>query len=73
MAISQATEALPEYRRVWCQGELLHERSIFVGPRPRTVMGSAKSPGQHLVLRVAAAFGRADSTLSSACNLSASA
>ena len=44
MAISQATEALPEYRRVWCQGELLHERSIFVGPRPRTVMSSAK-PG----------------------------
>ncbi|CAL5222265.1 g4603 [Coccomyxa viridis] len=48
VAISQATEALPEYRRVWCQGELLHERSIFVGPRPRTVMGSAK-PGYVLV------------------------
>ena len=44
MAISQASGALPEYRRVWCQGELLHERSIFVGPRPRTIMGSAK-PG----------------------------
>ena len=28
----------------WCQGELQHERSIFVGPRPRTIMGSAK-PG----------------------------
>ena len=44
MAVSQASEALPEYRRVWCQGELQHERSIFVGPRPRTIMGSAK-PG----------------------------
>ena len=44
VAVSQASEALPEYRRVWCQGELQHERSIFVGPRPRTIMGSAK-PG----------------------------
>ena len=44
VAISQASGALPEYRRVWCQGKLLHEHSIFVGPRPRTIMGSAK-PG----------------------------
>ncbi|CAK0786861.1 hypothetical protein CVIRNUC_010075 [Coccomyxa viridis] len=48
VAVSQASEALPEYRRVWCQGELQHERSIFVGPRPRTIMGSAK-PGYVLV------------------------
>ena len=44
VAISQASEVLPEYWRVWCQGELQHERSLFVGPRPRTIMGSAK-PG----------------------------
>lgn len=58
MGISQGSSALPEYSRVWCQGELQHERSLFVGPRPKTVMGSAKPGyclrayyGQHVTLQ----------------------
>ncbi|KAK9903589.1 hypothetical protein WJX75_009401 [Coccomyxa subellipsoidea] len=41
--ILQSSEKLKEYQRVICEGELKHERSILVGPRPRSVMGITQS------------------------------
>ncbi len=44
VSISETAGSPPAYTRVTCTGELLHERSAFVGPRPRSSMGQAR-PG----------------------------
>ncbi|KAK9815229.1 hypothetical protein WJX72_000329 [[Myrmecia] bisecta] len=42
--ILQAVDVPEEYTRVTCRGELQHDKSVFLGPRPRTVMGTS-TPG----------------------------
>lgn len=44
VSIFQSSEKPQDYQRVICEGELKHERSILVGPRPRSIMGTTK-PG----------------------------
>ncbi|CAL8465270.1 g4805 [Coccomyxa elongata] len=41
--ILQSSERVKDYQRVICDGELKHERSILVGPRPRSVMGTTQA------------------------------
>ena len=42
--LQEAEQRTRDYTRVVCQGELLHERSVLIGPRPRSSMG-ATQPG----------------------------
>lgn len=41
--VFQVAERPADYQRVACEGELQHDSSILVGPRPRSVMGGTKS------------------------------
>ncbi|KAK9864270.1 hypothetical protein WJX84_011136 [Apatococcus fuscideae] len=49
--------ALKELTRISCEGKLLHERSILVGPRPRSSMGVTQ-PGFTLVTPLQGADGQ---------------
>ena len=44
VAISETAGSPSPYTRVTCHGQLLHDRSFLVGPRPRSSMGQAR-PG----------------------------
>ena len=41
--ILQAEQRPRDYTRVVCQGELAHERSVLIGPRPRSSMGATQA------------------------------
>ncbi|KAK9832527.1 hypothetical protein WJX81_006045 [Elliptochloris bilobata] len=48
VAVSETAGSPLPYTRVTCHGQLLHERSFLVGPRPRSSMGQAR-PGYVLI------------------------
>lgn len=54
VAIMEAAQRLPDYTRVVCAGEMQHGRSILVGPRPRSIMGTTQLGCVHLAAAVPA-------------------